>query len=78
VWRRTRQEATSDVDPGLILPALEAYTRTLAEDWDEAIELLKRAVAANPDHDFAGTAGQYWWWEKLRQQPRWREIKRTP
>ena len=78
VWQRARQETTGDVDPGRILPALEAYTRTLADDWDEAIDLLKRAVAANPDHDFAGAQGQYWWWDRLRQHPRWREIKRAP
>ena len=78
VWQRTRREATGDVDPGRVLPALEAYTRTLADDWDEAIDLLKRAVAANPDHDFAGAQGQYWWWDRLREHPRWREIKRGP
>lgn len=73
VWRRTRQEVTAEVDAGQIL-ALEAYTRTLAGDMDEAIDLLKRAVGANPDHDFANTAGKYWWWEQLRLHPRWREL----
>jgi len=74
VWLRAREEATAQVDPGRILPALEAYTRTLAGDLDEAVDLLKRAVAANPDHDFANTAGRYWWWRELREHPRWREI----
>ncbi|MDH4043339.1 MAG: serine/threonine-protein kinase [Gemmatimonadota bacterium] len=74
VWLRGREQATAQVDPGQILPALEAYTRTLAGDMDEAIDLLKRAVLANPDHDFANTAGRYWWWRDLRQHPRWREI----
>jgi hypothetical protein len=65
---------TPEVDPQQELSALEAYARTLAGDMDEAIDLLKRAVAANPNHDFAGTAGRYWWWRELRQHPRWREI----
>jgi serine/threonine-protein kinase len=74
VWARARVEATTEADPDRLLPALEAYARTLAGDLDEAIDLLKQAVAANPDHDFAGTVGRYWWWESLRQHPRWREI----
>jgi serine/threonine-protein kinase len=74
VWTRTRASMTPEVDPQQELSALEAYARTLAGDMDEAIDLLKRAVAANPNHDFAGTAGRYWWWRELRQHPRWREI----
>jgi eukaryotic-like serine/threonine-protein kinase len=74
VWTRTRAQRTSAVDPGRVLSALEAYTRTLAGDRDEAIDLLKQAVLANPGHDFANTAGRYWWWNELRQHPRWREI----
>ena len=72
VWTRTRAMVTPEVDAQEGLSALEAYTRTLAGDMDEAIDLLKRAVAANPNHDFAGTAGRYWWWRELRQHPRWR------
>jgi tetratricopeptide (TPR) repeat protein len=77
VWSRTRAKFPSVANAGQIL-ALEAYARTLtgdADDMNEAIDLLKRAVAANPDHDFANTAGQYWWWNKLRAHPRWREIQ---
>jgi serine/threonine-protein kinase len=74
VWTKTRSDVTSAVDPGRVLSALEAYTRTLAGDMDEAIELLKQAVVANPGHDFANTAGRYWWWNELRLHPRWREI----
>lgn len=74
VWSRTREQVTSSVDPGRVLAALEAYTRTIAGDMDEAIDLLKEAVVANPGHDFANTAGRYWWWNELRQHPRWSEI----
>jgi serine/threonine-protein kinase len=74
VWTRTRQLATSAVDPGREISALEAYTRTLAGDMDEAIDLLKQAVIANPGHDFANTAGRYWWWARLREHPRWGEV----
>jgi hypothetical protein len=74
VWDRTRGGVTAQVDRGDNLAAIEAYVRTLAGDMDEAIDLLKRAVAANPDHDFAGAAGRSWWWRELRQFPRWREL----
>jgi len=74
VWTRTRAAITPGIDPDQELLATEAYARTLAEDWDGAIDLLKQAVAANPNHDFAGTAGRSWYWQKLREQPRWREI----
>jgi TolB-like protein len=76
VWQRTRDSILPDVPQAEVgqVQALEAYTRTLAGDMDEAIDLLKRAVSANPDHDFAGTAGQYWWWDELRKSPRWKEI----
>jgi serine/threonine-protein kinase len=74
LWTRTRATVTPEVDAREGLSALEAYARTLAGDRDEAIDLLKRAVAANPNHDFAGTAGRYWWWRELRQYERWREI----
>jgi hypothetical protein len=36
--------------------------------------LLKRYVAANPEHDWAGEAGASWWWVELRGHPRWSEI----
>jgi eukaryotic-like serine/threonine-protein kinase len=72
LWTRTRATVTPEVDAREGLSALEAYARTLAGDRDEAIDLLKRAVAANPNHDFAGTAGRYWWWRELRQYERWR------
>jgi len=74
VFDRTRETITPQIDPGQELLALEAYVRTLAGDQDTAIDLLKRAVAANPDHDFATAANRSWWWAELRQNPRWREI----
>jgi len=43
-------------------------------DDDEAIDLLKRCVAANPNHDFGETAIRVWWWRELRQHPQFGEI----
>ena len=74
VWLRARSDVTTEIDPTQLLLPVEAYVRTLAGDLDESIDLLKRYVAANPDHDFAHTAGTAWWWRDLRAHPRFNEI----
>ncbi len=68
-----RGMATFEVDPSQGLLAREAYMRTLLGDYDEAIDLLKRAVAAEPGHGFEHQAGD-WWWRELRDHPRFSEL----
>jgi len=77
VMLRARQLASHDIDPDQTLLAREAYVRTLVRDYDEAIDLLKRYVAANPGHEFLAQAGTVWWWRELRAQPRWRELSQA-
>ena len=77
VMLRARQLASHDIDPDQTLLAREAYVRTLVRDYDEAIDLLKRYVAANPGHEFLSQAGTVWWWRELRAQPRWRELSQA-
>jgi hypothetical protein len=74
VLLRARANVTHEVDPTQVLLSLEAYMRTHLGDHDEAIDLLKRYVAANPDHPFVETAGTAWWWRELRNHPRFKEI----
>jgi len=69
-----RRSVTAEDDPTQVLLSVEAYIRSVLGDYDEAIDLLKRYVAANPDHDFPTTASTAWWWRDLRSQPRFREI----
>jgi TolB-like protein len=69
-----RGQVTHDMDPDQDLLSQEAYVRTVTGDPDQAIDLLKRYVAANPGHEFLQQAGQVWWWRELRKHPRWREI----
>ncbi|MCH8993309.1 MAG: hypothetical protein IIA44_16345, partial [Acidobacteria bacterium] len=71
---RARDMDNPQIDPTQELLQIEAYMRSLLGDNDEAIDLLKRYVAANPDHDFAHTAGTAWWWRELRGHPRFVEI----
>jgi eukaryotic-like serine/threonine-protein kinase len=74
VLRTTRDRITNEIDPHQNLLSQEAYVRTLTRDYDAAIDLLKRYIAANPTHRFAEQAGTVWWWRELRAYPRWREI----
>ena len=57
---------TTEDDPAQSLLSVEAYARTLVGDDDEAINLLKRYAASNPDHGFEETAITVWWWRELR------------
>jgi TolB-like protein/tRNA A-37 threonylcarbamoyl transferase component Bud32 len=72
VLQRTRESVTVQVDPEQELAAVEALVRNLARQPDVAIDLLKRAVAANPDHDFCSVANRTWWWQDLRTNPRFK------
>jgi TolB-like protein len=70
---RAHQAVSREFDPDLDLYAVEAYVRTLVDDDDTAIDLLKEYVAANPGHDFSQRLGT-WWWRSLRDNPRFREL----
>jgi TolB-like protein/tetratricopeptide (TPR) repeat protein len=76
VLDRVHAEINPEIDPELELIAREALVRSIAGQQDKAIDLLKEAVAANPDHDFASAANQVWWWDDLRKNPRWKELER--
>src|SRR3989442_3701757 len=58
-----------DVDPQQELLSLEAFARTLLGETDQAIDLLKRYVAANPTHSFQRVGGIFWWWRELPKEP---------
>ena len=64
-----------EVDPQQELLSLEAFARTLLGEPGEAIELLKRYVAANPTHTFHGDV--FWWWRDLRKDPRFAQLERA-
>jgi TolB-like protein len=52
----------------------EAFARTLIGDYDEAITLLKRYIAGNPEHLFHAGGDLHWWWRPLKDQPGFRAI----
>jgi serine/threonine-protein kinase len=73
VFDRTRQLINPEFDPDLELYAVEAYVRTLSDDVDIAIDLLKQFQTANPEHDFSEQLGT-WWWIDVRNHPRRGEL----
>jgi serine/threonine-protein kinase len=69
-----RDRSTHANDPEQEILSVEAQMRTLFGDFDEAVDLLKRYVAANPDHGFEQTVDTAWYWRDLRNHPRFGEI----
>jgi serine/threonine-protein kinase len=76
VLLRARSLVTAEIDPEQELLTVEAYNRTLLGDFDEAVNLLKRYVAANPGH-FEAAAGTSWWWRSLAGHPGFQELLGT-
>jgi tetratricopeptide (TPR) repeat protein len=64
-----RARADREIDPDNELAMFEAAVRTMLGDYDEAIELLKGYVAANPDHAFELGEDLRWWWQPLTDHP---------
>lgn len=74
VMDRARSSVDHAVDPQQELLWVEAYMRSLNSQPDRAIQLLRRAVAINPDHAF-GQAGEVaWWWRSLQTHPDFRDL----
>ncbi len=63
-----------DVDPHQELPGYEAVMRTQMGDYPEAIQLLRRYVAVNPDHSFQVGGNLHWWWRDLRNDPDFQQV----
>jgi serine/threonine-protein kinase len=57
-----------EIDPHFELVLYEGVVRTLLGDHDEAIELLRAYVAANPGA-FQQGEELHWWWQPLRGHP---------
>ena len=71
-----RSRGTPELDPEHDLVALEAFVRTLLGEQDEAIRLLQRYVAANPEHSFRVGGDVFWWWWDLQKHPGFQALAR--
>jgi serine/threonine-protein kinase len=72
----SRSRGTPELDPEHDLLALEAFVRTLLGERDEAIRLLQRYVAANPEHSFLVGGDVFWWWWDLQKEPGFQALAR--
>ena len=72
VARRSRGNA--EVDPGSELLYLEAILASQLNDNDEALRLLARYLAANPQQRSSGGQDQSWWWDNIRDDPRYVQL----
>lgn len=71
-----RSRGTPELDPEHDLVAMEAFVRTLLGEQDEAIHLLQRYVAANPEHSFRVGGDISWWWWDLQKHPGFQALVR--
>ena len=71
-----RSRGTPELDPEHDLVAMEAFVRTLLGEQDEAIRLLQRYVAANPEHSFRVGGDIFWWWWDLQKHPGFQALAR--
>jgi eukaryotic-like serine/threonine-protein kinase len=69
---RARADAT--VDPGRELLYFEAMLRNMLGDKDEALRLIGVYLAANPQDRASMAKDQSWWWEGLRDDPRFKSL----
>ena len=69
---RARADAT--VDPGRELLYYEAMLRNMLGDRDEALRLVGVYLAANPQDRGSMAKDESWWWEGLRDDPRFKAL----
>ncbi|HET7565065.1 MAG TPA: serine/threonine-protein kinase [Gemmatimonadaceae bacterium] len=72
-----RARADASIDPGRDLWGDEAWIRTILGDKTEAIDLLKRYLAANPQHRAGMATNENWQWRDLRGDPRYQALVGT-
>lgn len=65
-----------EVDPDRALLTMEAFIRTLLEDYDEPIDLLRLYYTNNPHHRAEETEDVHWWWRSIQDDPRYQELRR--
>lgn len=70
----SRGRASEQVDPELFLLGEEAKIRSATGDLDTAADLMRRYLAANPDHSFEVGGQLHWMWRPLREHPEFESL----
>ena len=68
--------ANEQVDPTGELTQLEAVARAQVGDADEAIRLLTRYLATNPQQRVNAEHDETWWLDPIREDPRYKALIR--
>ena len=69
-----RARGTPQIDPAGELTYLEAIVRAQVGDKDDAIRLITRFLAANPQQRAFAGHDESWWLDNLRDDPRYRAL----
>ena len=69
-----RSRADSAIDPNRELLYFEAALRNRLGDRDESLRLLGLYLAANPQDRISLAADRSWWWQGVREDPRFRQL----
>jgi len=70
----TRARADATIDPSRDLVYLEAIFRNIAGDRDEALRLVGVYLATNPQDRAMMQKDDTWWWNGLRDDPRFKAL----
>jgi serine/threonine-protein kinase len=69
-----RSRGNPQIDPSRDLLIDEAVGRVILGDKNEALDLLKQYLVANPDHRVGMANTQSWWWRDIKNDPRYKQM----
>jgi serine/threonine-protein kinase len=69
-----RSKAPPDLDPEMELLGVEAVVRLHLGMKDEALDLVKTYLTANPQHREGWQWTAHWWWQPLQEDPEFRAL----
>jgi hypothetical protein len=70
----TRARADATLDPSRELVYIEAIFRNIVGDRDEALRLVRTYLATNPEDRPLMAKDETWWWNGLRDDPRFKAL----
>lgn len=66
-----------EIDPARDLLYSSAFVRTMLGDHEEALQLLREFIAANPERRAELAKDYQWWFRDLRRDPRYQQLAGT-
>jgi hypothetical protein len=69
-----RSRGDAEIDPTRNQALIESLVRILLDDKDEALRLLSTYIATNPQFRASLARDQTWWFQSIRDDPRFRAL----